>query len=651
MSVISNNMLAGSSGAGGDPLYVEDVFSTHMYDGTGATQTITNGIDLTGEGGLVWLKSRTFCSDPSNCLSDTEQGTSKQLFTDSASDGAASGNRITSFTNSGFTLGSNVMVNQSGTDYVGWTFRKAPGFFDVVTWTGNGVNGRAIPHSLGSTPGFFVVKCTSHPNENWNAYHVYTGATKYLTLDTTNQANTSSALWNNTAPTDTAFTVSDGGGVNASNRTYVAYLFAHNDQSFGENGDEAIIKCGEYIGNGSSSNFVADVGFEPQWVMMKRHDGDGQNWHVFDIGRIMSSNEYNPLSPNQSNDEGHGTGYGVQPTANGFEITASGTDINGNNYRYIYVAIRRPHKPPSSATDVFNVQTMPTNSAGVTFITTGFDVDMLLDLQVAGANNSTDYTDIHTRLRGNNLRMRTSSAADETASTVEFDHSGGYKQHQTNDVNAFAAFRRAPKFMEMGYYMANNNVAFDVPHQLGVAPELVMIKDTADVGSFFWDWTIGSDYLTDWTKGIRLNNNQPENTFGSYWNGAPTATHVKLGTSSDVNSGSERYLMWLFATLPGISKVGGYTGTGTTHTIDCGFTNGPRFVLIKRVDSTGHWYTFNTAHGLGSGTDPYKGLDSPSVAATNVDWIDPTSSGFTLTTNAPGELNGSGDKFLFLAIA
>jgi hypothetical protein len=44
--------------AGGDVLNVEDVFSTYLYKGNGSTQTISNGIDLDGEGGLVWIKCR-----------------------------------------------------------------------------------------------------------------------------------------------------------------------------------------------------------------------------------------------------------------------------------------------------------------------------------------------------------------------------------------------------------------------------------------------------------------------------------------------------------------------------------------------------------------------------------------------------------------
>ena len=39
--------------AGGDVVNVEDVFSNFVHKGNSSTQTITNGIDLAGEGGLV----------------------------------------------------------------------------------------------------------------------------------------------------------------------------------------------------------------------------------------------------------------------------------------------------------------------------------------------------------------------------------------------------------------------------------------------------------------------------------------------------------------------------------------------------------------------------------------------------------------------
>ena len=59
-------MMAGSAAA---PLYVDDVFSAYTYTGNGSTQTITNGIDLAGKGGMVWIKSRGFAY--SNYFTDT----------------------------------------------------------------------------------------------------------------------------------------------------------------------------------------------------------------------------------------------------------------------------------------------------------------------------------------------------------------------------------------------------------------------------------------------------------------------------------------------------------------------------------------------------------------------------------------------------
>ena len=54
---MSNSALRVLAGAGAidDPVYVDDVFSTFLYEGNGTSQTITSGIDLDGKGGLVWV--------------------------------------------------------------------------------------------------------------------------------------------------------------------------------------------------------------------------------------------------------------------------------------------------------------------------------------------------------------------------------------------------------------------------------------------------------------------------------------------------------------------------------------------------------------------------------------------------------------------
>jgi hypothetical protein len=119
----------------------------------------------------------------------------------------------------------------------------------------------------------------------------------------------------------------------------------------------------------------------------------------------------------------------------------------------------------------------------------------------------------------------------------------------------------------------------------------------------------------------------------------------------DVNQSGYNYVAYLFATVAGVSKVGSYTGTAATLQIDCGFTGGARFVLIKRTDSTGDWYVYDTARGIVSGNDSYLLLNSTAAEVTNTDYVDTYSAGFELSSTAPAGLNANGGTYIFLAIA
>ncbi len=106
----------------------------------------------------------------------------------------------------------------------------------------------------------------------------------------------------------------------------------------------------------------------------------------------------------------------------------------------------------------------------------------------------------------------------------------------------------------------------------------------------------------------------------TYWNDtSPTSSVFSVGTNNAVNASASTYVAYLFATCAGVSKVGSYTGNGSTQTIDCGFgAGGARFVVIKRTDSTGGWYVYDTARGMTVLTDPYLFLnDTAAEVATN----------------------------------
>jgi hypothetical protein len=145
-------------------LFIENLFQTWLYTGNGSTQTITNGIDITGKGALVWIKRRTGGTGY-HVQTDTARGPGLNL---SSNDTIAQYNDgQPTFNNNGFNLiNNNPDYNASGSTYASWTFREQAKFFDIVTYTGNGVDGRTIPHNLGSTPGFVIVKRTD-ATSNW----------------------------------------------------------------------------------------------------------------------------------------------------------------------------------------------------------------------------------------------------------------------------------------------------------------------------------------------------------------------------------------------------------------------------------------------------------------------------------------------------
>ena len=138
------------------PIFIEDLFSTYLYTGNGTSQTITNGIDLSTKGGLVWLKWRE--GGGNHQLQDTVRGATNLISSNTTDAQATDAQALNAFTSSGFTVGSLGATNGSGRLFASWTFREQTKFFDIVTYTGDGTDNRAIAHNLGSVPGCIIVK-------------------------------------------------------------------------------------------------------------------------------------------------------------------------------------------------------------------------------------------------------------------------------------------------------------------------------------------------------------------------------------------------------------------------------------------------------------------------------------------------------------
>lgn len=607
-----------------DRLYVEDVFSTWLYTGTGAAQTITNGIDLAGKGGLVWIKSRSAATN--NFLFDTTRGINIAIKSNAQDANQTIANSLTAFNSNGFSIGGATGIGTNAATYASWTFREAPKFFDVVTWTGTGTTG-FIPHdhSLGSTPGVIMVKRTDSL-QTWYVYHRSLGVTQVLRLDTTGPAFlvTSPDGW---AVSDTTFSINTVQlGLNDVGATYVAYLFAHDATSDG------IIQCGSFTTNASGAAMVT-LGWEPQWVMVKRTDSTG-NWIIYDTMRGMPVGGYGTeLYPNLSNAES--LGFLPSPTATGFiaNLPASAT--------FIYIAIRRgPMKTPTLGTSVFSVDPQNITISSAPRYRSGFVTDMFFWKE---KNTVTDWT-ISSRLTGTGIMSTNTTAAETSSAFYKWDYMNGALNIASNDPNKPAwMFRRAPGFFDEVCY-TGTGAAGTITHNLGVVPELVITKGRGSVTN----WGVYTAALGP-TKALLLNTTSAEITSANYWNNtAPTATQVSLGVTTN---SSTTFVAYLFASAPGVSKVGSYTGNGSSQTINCGFAAGARFVMIKRTDSTGDWYVWDTARGIVSGNDPHLSLNTTAAEVTTDDTIDTDSSGFVVNQVAATNVNVSSATYIYLAIA
>ena len=639
-------ILLGAAGAGGAAagaaLYVDDVFSTFLYEGNGGAQTITNNIDLSGEGGLVWIKGRDG-SAADNMLFDTGRGVQKTIQSNDSNAEVTRSTSLTAFNSNGFSLGGYVYTNgNSGspfpTKYCSWTFRKAPKFLDIVTYTGDGANPRTVNHSLGSVPGMILVKCTSHSNSNWMVYHRSTGLNqkKHLNTDEAQSSNLGTFRAN---PTATTFAVGGDYAINFSNQSYVAYIFAHDEQSFGTNSDQAIIKCDSYEGVSSGTRTI-DLGFEPQWLLIKNVDSNNQDWFIYDNMRGLPSDKSDNVQQLIAN------GSAAEAASSGIEINSQGFVIDSNKGvsgdTYIYMAIRRSHKPPAAGTDVFAVDTLTATDPAYT---SNFPVDLIIRRNNINSSDSADMAD---RLTDSFLYPGANSAASDAGATAKFARMDGWDESSGADSSDYGyMFKRAAGFFDLLSWTGTGS-ATTVNHNLDVAPELVIVKRLD--GAI--NWYVQSAAQTSYSHILELNN--PDGQFGpstALFPGAPSATSIQVGTNDGTNASGSPYLGLLFATLSGVSKVGSYSGTGNDINVDCGFSAGARFILIKRVDATGDWHVFDSSRGIVSGNDPFWLLNTNAAQVTSNDYIDPLNAGFTVTSSAPAALNTSGGTYLFLAIA
>lgn len=648
------------AGGAEDPVYVDDVFSTYLYKGTNGANTVNTGLDMSGEGGLLWVKSR---SNRSHQWFDTVRGVNKHIHCDTTAGEGTDSNMNQTFTSTGFTFNNTYTdLNDINGNYASWSFRKAPGFFDIVTYTGSGST-QTLSHSLGSTPGMIIVKRLD-TSTDWGVYHRgqvgYDGGTDAedyrLRLNTTTYSN-NDTYWGDTAPTTTQFTVGDSHTeVNASGGNYIAYIFAHDEQSFGESADSSVIKCGNYTGNGSTNGPEVNVGWEPQWIMVKRTDGGTGLWLMADNMRGVVNAGNDPYLQANGNNAEYTTYDWIEFTPTGFKLTQTGVSLNSNGDNYVYTAIRRSDgyvgKPATAGTDVLAMDSGNSSSTIPTF-DSGFPVDFAYYRTFTGS--STWFASA--RLTQKKYLQMCYQDDFETDNEFMFDSNVGWSKN-ADDSNFKSWMWKRHAGFDIVMYDGDGTGNRAITHQMATAPEMIWFKGT----SFNDDWLVYNYYWVDSDQGaIRMNYGAPLNENASsnsispqFGTANPTATTFNVGWSSGkdkTNKNGEKYIAFLFAPVTGISALGSYTGTGQGDSsgpqiTGLGFT--PRFVLV-RSGSAGSWCQFdNTLTGL------YLVRYNTIGTWLSGDYIEFVSGGFNIIKGPGGQIadvNNNNQKYIYYAHA
>jgi hypothetical protein len=301
-------------------------FNTVLYTGNGSTQSIT-GVGFQPD--FVWIKNRSASAD--HRAIDDVRGTSKVLRPNTQDAEYTSTTLLTSFDSDGFSLGSDNSGNANNENFVAWCWKKSTtAGFNIVTWSGNDVNGRSIAHGLGRTPGFILVK-NYNSSEDWCVWHKTFTPIEVVVLNNNNGVFSSSAYFgggaNEQAPDSTNFYIGSNTGVNGSGRNYIAYVWAE---------IPGYSSFGNYFGNSSSDGTFVYTGFRPRWVMIRRVNGN--NWLMYDTSRFT----YNPndtlLYANFASNESGAAGDPIDILSNGFKMRANSGATNQSGIEYIYFA-------------------------------------------------------------------------------------------------------------------------------------------------------------------------------------------------------------------------------------------------------------------------------------------------------------------------
>ena len=396
--------------------------------------------------------------------------------------------------------------------------------------------------------------------------------------------------------------------------------------------------------------------------MIKRIDGSN-SWAIHDSRRVSLNPKNEELFANLNDAENEFDA--VDFLSNGFQIKNTNNVYNANGSGYLYWAVAK--NVPSNTTLANSFKTVTyTGTGSVQSITgTGFRPDFVW---LKGRNRGED-SGLFDTVRGPNewLRSSTADAQNDFSGNYgisSFDSDGftigtgsainnngstyvgwawkagnTWQSNLDGDIPSTVNANTANGFSIVKYH-GNSASSATIGHGLSSAPQLIITKPmNLQAG---WP-TQASGYY-----GLRLNENGANDTSNGnvfYANTAPTSSVYTVGGSDEVNDDYD-YIAYCWHSVSGFSKIGTYTGNGSTQSIT-GLGFQPDWLMIKQINAANHWRIFDSARGLGNPQTLFASLSSVEDNESNtVSSFD--SDGFTMGSQQG--VNDNGDTYLYFAL-
>jgi hypothetical protein len=187
-----------------------------------------------------------------------------------------------------------------------------------------------------------------------------------------------------------------------------------------------------------------------------------------------------------------------------------------------------------------------------------------------------------------------------------------------------------------------------VGHGLGVAPKMIFIKNRTD-GTRNWQVYHANQAASPANGSMSLNLTNAYAADSTVFNNTvPTSTVFSIGTATAINGNTNLFVAYCWSEVSGFSKFGSYTGNGSTDGPFVYTNFQPRWIMIKRTDSTSDWYIFDTSRDTYN-VEVATLLADTSGAETSATSIDGLSNGFKCRSATV--VNASGATYVYAAFA